>query len=191
MSIPLRAFDEKLKNNWTKISKLWDRMDLDKTTPKWMLNLCLCRWKYIKMNPIIGQGYWCDYLKFHTTQAFVLFTLSWELPAFTDQPISALCSKQVPDHQHPPCQQGWKICVILAVILQTICFQIWPHIFKISWTRLLSLVVHIYDFFPGIRSIAFTQRQWAGIGTKWRQQDWSCEEVIKMSGAPLTDKSGW
>ena len=91
------------KNDWTKSSKLCDQMGLDKITSKWMFNLC--RWK-INQNE---SNHWSHLLvqlsEIHTTQDFVL---SWELPAFIDQAISALCSKQCHAISNHHANQGKK-----------------------------------------------------------------------------------
>ena len=78
----------------------------------------------------------------------------------------------------------------MAVILQTICCQMDNCELDLMFSKCVeldcfTLVVHMVTFmifFPGILD-SRTKWQWAGIGTKWRQQDWNCEEVIKTSGA--------
>ena len=73
----------------------------------------------------------------------------------------------------------------------------WPLIFKICWTRLLSLVVYmviIVIFFPGMlnsRSILLQSEQsgdWHQMQTTGlREQDSRCDEEIKTSGALWID----
>ena len=73
----------------------------------------------------------------------------------------------------------------------------WPLIFKICWTRLLSLVVYmviIVIFFPGTlnsRSILLQSEQsrdWHQMQTTGlREQDSRCDEEIKTSGALSID----
>ena len=63
------------KNDWTEKSKLCYQMGLDKITSKWMLNLCLFRWK-INQNE---SNYWyhllVQLLEIHTTGFCLIYII--------------------------------------------------------------------------------------------------------------------
>ena len=92
----------------------------------------------------------------------------------------------------------------MAVILQTRCFQMencepdlsFSNYFELDCFRWLYIYGHICNFlsrYAQLKEYILLQSEQPGIGTKWktkgpREQDWSCDEVIQMSGALWTDK---